>query len=109
MKLIINRISEWFDTDFPELDIYYVCAKLLEKLNTNRTRGIKYDKLSFINIVSSSKSKEMMMVVDKAIIYMLSRGLIEKRKVSDFRVDIFITELGIETLHKIEVKKNETK
>ena len=40
MKLIISRINEWFDTDYPELDVYYVCVKLLEKLNRNRIKGI---------------------------------------------------------------------
>lgn len=107
MKLIINRIDEWFDTDFPELDVYYVCAKLLGKLNTNRKRGITYDKLSLINIVTPKKSKEMMMVIDKAIIYLVARGLVEKRKVSDFRTDLFITQLGIETFYRIEEKNNE--
>jgi len=40
---------------------------------------------------------------------MVSRGLVEKRKVSDFRTDLFITDLGIRTLHKIEEKQNEIK
>lgn len=109
MKLIINRISEWFDTDYPELDVYYVCEKLLEKLERNKVRGIVYDKLSLINIVTPNRSKEMMQTIDKSVIYMLSRGLIEKRKVSDFRIDLFITDLGVEVLHKIEEKRNEIK
>ena len=50
-----------------------------------------------------------MQTIDKSIIYMLSRGLIEKKKVSDFRTDLFITDLGVETLHKIKEKNNETK
>ena len=109
MKLIISRIDEWFDSDYPELDVYYVCAKLLKKLNKNRIRGIVYDKLSLISIVTPNRSKEMMQTIDKSIIYMVSKGLIEKRKVSDFRMDLFITDLGIETLHKIEEKQNEIK
>lgn len=109
MKLIINRINEWFDKDYPELDVYYVCAKLLEKLNRNRIRGIIYDKFSLISIVTPNRSKEMIQIIDKSIIYMISRGLIERRKVSDFRTDLFITDLGIETLHKIEEKQNEIK
>lgn len=40
---------------------------------------------------------------------MVSRGLIEKRKVSDFRTDLFITDLGLEALRKIEEKQNEIK
>ena len=109
MKLIISRINEWFDTDYPELDGYYVWAKLLEKLSRNRIRGVIYDKLSLIGVVTPNRSKEMMQTIDKAVIYMVSRGLVEKRKVSDFRTDLFITDLGLETLHKIEEKKNEIK
>lgn len=109
MKLIINRITEWFDTDYPELDVYYVCVKLLEKLERNKVRGIVYDKLSLINIVTPNRSKEMMQTIDKSVIYMVSRGLIEKRKVSDFRIDLFITDLGVDVLHKIEEKRNEIK
>lgn len=109
MKLIISRINDWFDTDYPELDVYYVCAKLLGKLSKNRIRGVVYDKLSLIGIVTPNRSKEMMQTIDKSVIYMVSRGLIEKRKVSDFRTDLFITDLGLETLRKIEEKKNEIK
>ncbi len=109
MKLIISRINEWFDTDYPELDVYYVCVKLLEKLNRNRIKGIVYDKLSLISVVTPNRSKEIMQTIDISIIYMVSRGLVEKRKVSDFRTDLFITDLGIRTLHKIEEKQNEIK
>ena len=109
MKLIISRINEWSDTDYPELDVYYVCAKLLEKLSRNRIRGVVYDKLSLIGIVTPNRSMEMMQTIDKSVIYMVSRGLIEKRKVSDFRTDLFITDLGLEALRKIEEKQNEIK
>lgn len=109
MKLMISRIDEWFDTDYPDLDVYYVCAKLLEKMNKNRIKGVVYDKMSLISAISTNRSKEMMQIIDKSIIYMVSRGLIEKRKVSDFRTDLFITNLGIETIRKIEEKQNEIK
>ena len=72
MKLIISRINEWFDTDYPELDVYYVCVKLLEKLNRNRIKGIVYDKLSLISIVTPNRSKEMMQTIDKSIILSLT-------------------------------------
>lgn len=102
MKLIINRMDDWFNTEFPEYDHYYICMKLLEKASTNQKRGLVYDKLSLIKIVSSSSNQEMMIALDKAIIYLLSRGLIEKRKISDFRWDLFITELGIDVYAKFK-------
>ena len=59
--------------------------------------------------MTPNRSKEMMQTIDKSVIYMVSRGLIEKRKVSDFRIDLFITDLGVDVLHKIEEKRNEIK
>ncbi len=109
MKLIINRISEWFNTEFPELDHYYVCMKLLEKLSTNQKRGLIYDKLSLVRLVSPSSNQEMIGNIDKAIVYLLSRGLIEKKKITDFRWDLFITPLGIDALGRFKEKNNETK
>lgn len=43
-----------------------------------------------------------MVALDKAIVYLLSRGLIEKRKVSDFRWDLFITKLGLDAYTKFK-------
>ena len=102
MKLIINRMDDWFNTEFPEYDHYYICMKLLEKTSTNQKRGLVYDKLSLIKIISPSSNQEMMIALDKAIIYLLSRGLIEKRKISDFRWDLFITELGLDVYTKFK-------
>ncbi len=108
MKLVINRISDWFNTEFPELDHYYICMKLLEKLSTNQKRGLVYDKLSLIRLVSPSSNQEMMGYLDKAIVYLLSRGLIEKRKITDFRLDLFITPLGLEACIRFKERINET-
>lgn len=97
MKLVINRIDDWFNTEFPEYDHYYICMKLLEKASKNQKRGLIYDKLYLIKLVSPSNNQEIMSALDKAVVYLLSRGLIEKRKISDFRWDLFITQLGVET------------
>lgn len=102
MKLIINRVDEWFNTEFPEYDHFYICMKLLEKLSTNQKRGLVYDKLKLINIISKSSNNEMIVAIDKAVIYLITRGLIEKRKISDFRCDLFITEIGLYALSKFK-------
>ena len=102
MKLIINRLDEWFNTEFPEYDHFYICMKLLEKLSTNQKRGLVYDKLTLIKIISQSSSHEMIVAMDKAVIYLITRGLIEKRKISDFRCDLFITDIGLSTLEKFK-------
>lgn len=107
MKLLISRTNDWFNTAFPEMDHYYICMKLLEQLNTKQKRGIIYDKLSLVNLVSPSSNREMMKNLDKAIIYLLSRGLVEKRRVTDFRWDLFITPLGLEIYKKFKEKNNE--
>lgn len=95
-------MDEWFNTEFPEYDHFYICMKLLEKLSTNQKRGLVYDKLTLIKIISQSSNHEMIVAMDKAIIYLITRGLIEKRKVSDFRCDIFITQTGLHTLSKFK-------
>lgn len=108
MKLVVNRIDDWFSTEFPELDHYYICMKLIEKLKNNQIRGLVYDKLKLVNIVSPSSNQEILESLDKAIVYLLSRGLIEKRMISDFRWDLFITPLGIKAYCDFEERKNET-
>ena len=108
MKLIINRLDEWFNTEFPEYDHYFVCMKLLEKLSTNPKRGVEYDKLTLIKLVSPSGNQEMMIALDKAIIYLTARGLVEKRKISDFKCNLYITTLGLEAYNKFKEVLNET-
>ena len=102
MKLVINRIDDWFNTEFPEYDHYYICMKLLEKASTNQRRGLVYDKLCLTKLISPSSNREIMVALDKAIVYLLSRGLIEKRKVSNFRWDLFITKLGLDAYTKFK-------
>lgn len=55
MKLVINRIDDWFNTEFPEYDHYYICMKLLEKASTNQRRGLVYDKLCLCKRYGFSK------------------------------------------------------
>lgn len=102
MKLIINRMEEWFNTEFPEYDHYFICMKLLEKLSKNQKRGLVYDKLSLIKLVSPSSNQEMMIALDRVIVYLLAKGLIEKRKISDFRWDLFITQEGLKICSKFK-------
>ena len=49
MKLIVNRTDEWFNTEFPEYDHYYICMKLLEKASRNQIRGLTYDKIKLVS------------------------------------------------------------
>lgn len=102
MELIVNRINEWFNTEFPEYDHFFICMKLLQKASTNQKRGLLYNKLSLIKIITPSSSQEMMIALDKAIVYLLARGLIEKRRISDFRSDLFITPLGLKVVSKFK-------
>ena len=108
MKLLVNRTDQWFNTEFPEYDHYYICMKLLEKAFRNQIRGLVYDKIKLVKIFSPSSNKEMIEALDRAIVYLLSRGLIERRRINDFRWDIFITRLGLETYAKFEEVTHET-
>lgn len=108
MRLIVNRFDEWFNTDFPEYDHYYICMRLLEKASRNQKRGLIYDKIKLAQIVSPISNQEMLEAIEKAVTYLLSRGLIERRKINDFRWDIFITQLGINTYARFEETSHET-
>lgn len=107
MKLIVNRTDEWFNTEFPEYDHYYICMKLLEKASRNQIRGLTYDKIKLVKLISPSSNQEMIEALDRAVVYLLSRGLIERRKINDFRWDIFITQLGLEIYAKFEEVNHE--
>ena len=102
MQLLVNRTDEWFNTEFPEFDHYYICMKVLEKASRNQVRGLNYDTIKLITLFSPSSNHEMVKALDRAIAYLLSRGLIERRRITDFRWDIFITQLGLKTYAKFE-------
>lgn len=102
MKLIVNRTDDWFNSEFPEYNHYYVCMKLLEQASRKKIRGLTYDKIKLVKLISPSSNQEMIEALDRAIVYLLSRGLIERRKINDFRWDIFITQLGLETYARFE-------
>ena len=85
MKLIVNRTDELFNAEFPEYDHYYICMKLLAKASRNQIRGLTYDKIKLVKLISPSSNQEMIEALDRAVVYLLSRGLIERRKINDFR------------------------
>ena len=67
MKLIVNRTDEWFNTEFPEYDHYYICMKLLEKASRNQIRGLTYDKIKLVKLISPSSNQEMIATVKQKI------------------------------------------
>lgn len=107
MKLLVNRTEEWFNAEFPEYDHYYICMKLLEKASRNQIRGLVYDKIKLVKTFFPSSNQEMIEALERAIVYLLSRGLIERRRINDFRWDIFITQLGLEAYAKFEEATHE--
>ena len=63
--------------------------------------------VTLVKLISPSSNQEMIEALDRAVVYLLSRGLIERRKINDFRWDIFITQLGLEIYAKFEEVNHE--
>ncbi len=101
-ELIINRVDNWFNTEFPEYDLYYICMKILEKASTNQKRGLDYNKLDLIKIFSTTENQEMIVALDKSMVFLISRGLVNRVKISDFHSKIYITDLGLNTYSKFK-------
>jgi len=107
MQIIINRIDDWYIKQFSELDPYYLSNSILEKLSTRQKRGLPFDKLKIINMIKSKQNTQVIENFEKAIVMLVCKGLITRVKISDFKSDLFITDLGLTTLKKIKEKINE--
>ena len=107
MELVISRIDDWYIKQSSELDPYYLSNSILEKLSTRQKKGLIYDKLKIINMIKSKQNLQVIESFDKAIIMLVCKGLITRIKVSDFRSDLFITDLGLKTLKAIKERMHE--
>ena len=107
MRVIINRVDDWYINQFSDTDPYFLAKNLLEKLSSRRKRGLIYDRLRLIETVNSHKNIKILESFDKAIIILICKGLIQRVKVSDFRSDLFITDLGVDALKKIKERASE--
>lgn len=97
--MVVNRNYNWFQITDVELDVALFAMKLLEKLNNRRIAGLDYDRLKLSSIISKRSSSESIDMIDKTIVALLSRGLIEIKYSKQLYKKIFISEFGITALN----------
>lgn len=97
-NLIVNRTDNWFTFVNVNDDPIFVAVTLLEKLSTNKLRGIIYSKLGILDKLKYEVNSDISSVIDKAIAILVARNLIRIDVDRDLNKRLFITELGIKTL-----------
>ena len=97
-NLIVNRTDNWFTFVNVNDDPIFVAITLLEKLSTNKLRGIIYSKLGILDKLKYEVNSDISSVIDKAITILVARNLIRIEVDRDLNKRLFITDLGIKTL-----------
>ncbi|MBR2430049.1 hypothetical protein IKB17_01125 [bacterium] len=105
-NLIVNRTDNWFTFVNVNDDPIFVAVALLEKLSTNKLRGIIYSKLGILDKLKYEINSDISSVIDKAITILVARNLIRIEVDRDLNKRLFITELGIETLELYKEELN---
>lgn len=109
-SMIINRIEDWFDQTDSELDECYIAIKMLKALSTRTKIGLDYDRFLLSTLLYSRCSEESIMIVDKAIVVLLSRNLVRFEPKKHGNRKLIITDIGQEALKLYEEElKNENK
>lgn len=100
-QMIVNRTNDWFRIEDLELDIYMLSMNLLVKLSARRQRGLVYGRVDLAMTILNRKSVEAIEALDKAIVLLVSRKLInfDNSQKNGVR-KIFITDLGMEATNK---------
>lgn len=93
-RLIVNRITDWFDAIDFNNDPYYVSIKILEKLNTRKKVGLTYNEIFIKQFVLNRTNTGASKTLNNAISILLSRGLIDIVEVNEITAKVFITPLG---------------
>lgn len=97
-KMIINRMSDWFQIEDTELDLCSLSISILDKLSSRPVQGLKYDRIKLADIILQRKSAEIVRSIDNALCVLISRNLIRFETQKFGKKKIFITELGKKAL-----------
>lgn len=98
IEMIVNRYTNWYSIVDSGVDPFFLSIVLLEKLEKNMKRGLNYNRIDLINVLSKRNSNESLDALDKAIVILSSRALIEITYEKELVSKIFITQLGKEVL-----------
>jgi len=93
-RMIVNRISEWYQFADVTSDPSYMAMLLLEKLSTRLRLGVVYDRMKITSSLINQRNSAAINVADNAIMLLISRGLITIEAKKNFEKTLIITELG---------------
>ena len=99
-RMIINRLTDWFQVEDVELNVCSLSMTLLDALNHRPIQGLTYDRVNLAYQILNRKSAEMIKAVDDSICILISRNLISFENKKNGQQTIFITELGKSALNE---------
>lgn len=99
-KMIINRLTDWFQVEDVELNVCSLSMTLLDVLNRRPIQGLTYDRVNLAYEILNRKSAETIKAVDESICILVSRNLITFENKKNGQQTIFITELGMSALNE---------
>lgn len=99
-RVIINRMTDWYTVIDVKSDPFYLSMMILEKLSTRLKRGMIYDRIDMTFTVLHQRNAEIIGILDKAIVILVSRNLITINQTKNMQKNLMITELGLAVLSK---------
>jgi hypothetical protein len=106
LKMIIDRFEDWIFFDDVDINPYFISITLLQKLSTNTSRGLLYNRIKLLNELLNNGGSNALKSLDQAILILTSRDLINIIEKHNYDSRIFITEKGQSVLkeYKAELK-----
>lgn len=98
IRMIIDRMDDWYYVEDAGTDPFFYSIILLEKLSTNLKKGIDYNRVELISNLGERKNMEALSALDQAIIILSSRDLITIEIRDNKTNKIYITTKGLEQL-----------
>ncbi len=97
-KIIINRMTDWYQLESVFSDVFYLGILILEKLSSRTIMGIKYNRKSISKDLMDQLNDDIVHTTDKAIVILVSRNLIILEPCKDGSQKLMITDRGKEAL-----------
>lgn len=99
-RMIINRVTDWYNVIDVQSNPFYLSMIILEKLSTRQKLGIKYDRVAISSLIAKQRNSTIVEMIDQAIVILVSRNLIKIDEGTSRSKTLMITESGIDALNK---------
>jgi len=101
-RIIINRMTDWYQLTSVNSDPFYVAMTMLEKLASRPKRGVKYNRRNISKKLMEQTNEEVIRTVDKAVTLLLSRELVQLCPSISGEKTLTITEAGNNALKQFK-------